>query len=105
MKFWLFLSVTLVLDILGMSFAKQYTLSDKWWWLALAIACFGALIIAFVQMLRLESLAFTNAIWAGFTALATVLIGWLIFGEKLSSVQLIGIVLIVGGVILLEIPR
>ena len=105
MKFWLFLSITLVLDILGMSFAKQYTITDKWWWLTLAIACFGALIIAFVQMLRLESLAFTNAIWAGFTALATVLIGWLIFGEKLSPIQLMGVILIVGGVILLELPR
>lgn len=105
MKFWIFLGITLVLDVVGMSFAKQYVNTDKWWWLALAIACFGLLIIAFTEMLRLESLAFTNAIWAGFTALATVIVGWIIFGEKLSPLQLGGIILIVGGVILLELPR
>ncbi len=105
MKFWIFLSITLVLDLVGISFAKQYVVSNKWWWLALAITFFGTMVIALVQMLRIESLAFTNAIWAGFTAIATVLIGWIIFGEKLSSLQLLGIVLIVGGVVLLELPK
>jgi small multidrug resistance pump len=105
MKFWIFFIITFSLDIVGMSFAKQYVVSNKWWWLALAIACFGTMIITLVQMLRIESLAFTNAIWAGCTALATVIIGWLVFGEKLSSLQLVGIVLIVGGVILLELPK
>lgn len=105
MKFWIFLIITLLLDVIGMSFAKQFVNTDKWWWLILAVLCFGGLIIAFTEMLRLESLAFTNAIWAGFTALATVLVGWIIFGEKLSTLQLGGIILIVGGVILLELPR
>jgi small multidrug resistance pump len=105
MKFWIFLLITLLLDVLGMSFAKQYVNTDKWWYLALAIVCFSTLIIAFVEMLRLESLAFTNTIWAGFTALSTVLIGWIIFGEKLSPIQLWGIALIVVGIVLLELPR
>ncbi len=105
MKFWIFLIITLILDVVGMSFAKQYTSTEKLYWLALAITCFIGLVFAFVQMLRIESLAFTNAIWAGLASISTVLIGWLIFDEKLSPLQLGGIVLIIGGVILLETPR
>lgn len=104
MKFWLFLAATLALDLIGVSLAKKYVTTDNTWWLVGAIALFGVMVVTLTQMLRLESLAITNAIWGGTTALGTVLIGWFVFHEKISTLQVLGIILVVGGVILLEWP-
>jgi multidrug transporter EmrE-like cation transporter len=105
MKFWLFMVATLLLDWIGVSMAKQYIVSNNWLWLAGGILCFSGLIITMIQLFRLENLAVANALWAGLAVVGMTIISWTLFGEKLSPVQIIGMVLVVGGIILLELPR
>lgn len=105
MKFWLIMVATLLLDWIGVTLTKKYVVTDDWFWLAGAILCFAGLVITMVQLFKIENLAVANAIWAGLAVTGMTIISWLYFGEKLSPVQVIGMVLVVGGVILLEMPR
>ncbi len=96
---------TLLLDWVGVTFAKKYVVTDEWVWLAGAILCFSGLAIAMVQLFKIENLAVANAIWAGLAVTGMTIISWLYFGEKLSPLQIFGMVFVVGGIILLELPR
>jgi small multidrug resistance pump len=48
-------------------------------------------------------LGIAYAIWAGVGVVLVALISWLVFRETLTLVQLAGIVLVIGGVTLLEL--
>ena len=105
MKFWLLMTATLLLDWTGVTLAKKYVITEEWYHLAGAMLCFAALAVAMVQLFRIENLAIANAIWAGLAIVGITLIGVFYFKEMLTPLQITGIVLIIGGVILLELPR
>lgn len=99
------MTATLLFDWIGVTMAKKYVVTDNYLWFAGAIACFIGLVIMMIQLFKIENLAVANAIWAGLAVVGMTIISWLYFGEKLSSVQIIGILLVISGVILLELPR
>ena len=105
MKFWLLMITTLIIDWTGVTLAKKYVVTDEWFWIAGSILCFAGLAVAMTELFKIENLAVANAIWAGLAVVGMTLISWLYFGEKLSPAQAVGMILIIGGVILLELPR
>lgn len=48
-------------------------------------------------------LGIAYAIWAGVGVILVVIISWLLFRESLTFVQIAGMVLVVGGVVMLEL--
>ena len=105
MKFWLLMAATIGLDWLGVSLGKQYIINDELLYLVGAALCFVGMLYTMIEMFRLENMAISNSIWAGLSVVGVTLIGVLYFGERLTPVQILGIVFVVGGVVLLELPR
>lgn len=63
---------------------------------------YGIAFYALSLALKTLSLGVAYAIWAGLGTALTAVVGFTIYKEKFSSKKLIGLVLIIGGVILLN---
>ncbi|MED3552986.1 DMT family transporter [Cytobacillus praedii] len=63
---------------------------------------YGIAFYALSLALKTLSLGVAYAIWAGLGTALTAIVGFTIYKEKFSSKKLIGLVLIIGGVILLN---
>ncbi|MDH3324634.1 MAG: SMR family transporter [Candidatus Peregrinibacteria bacterium] len=100
--FWIYLTATLVFDVVGMTFAKKYVLYNQNYFFVLALLSFLAVGFFMIQMLRFEGIAIANAIWAGMTVTATLLIGILYFKEQVSLLQIIGIMTVLVGIVMVE---
>jgi len=69
-------------------------------WLYLAIACYVGAFLAWMTILRQSTLsaAFTTS---ALVFVAVMLSSWLVFGEHIGALQLLGSAIIVGGILLL----
>lgn len=102
--FWAWLAATLVFDLAGMALGKKYILSQEPVFLLGAIVSFAILGYTMTRMLEFQVMAIANIIWAVAAAVLLILIGWAFFAEKMSWLQLAGIILCVVGVILIQWP-
>lgn len=103
MKFWLLMATTISLDWLGVALGKKYIINDELLYLSGAALCFLGMLYTMIQLFRLESMVASNAIWAGLSIVGITLIGVFYFKETLTPLQIIGIVLIIGGITILEL--
>ncbi len=102
---YLFLALAIVGEVIATTFLKLTSGEKSVWW-AYPIVVVGYL-FAFVMLSQTLSrgvpLGIAYAIWAGVGVLLVALISWLAFGELLTWQQLLGMALVVGGVVLLEL--
>jgi len=63
----------------------------------------GAFFLLSQSLTRGVPLGIAYAVWAGVGVVLVVLISWLLFKESLTWLQIVGMVLVVGGVVLLEL--
>lgn len=102
---YLFLALAIVGEVIATTFLKLTSGEKSVWW-AYPIVVVGY-IFAFVMLSQTLSrgvpLGIAYAIWAGVGVVLVALISWLAFGELLTWQQLLGMALVVGGVVLLEL--
>lgn len=102
---YIFLAIAIVGEVIATSFLKL-TSGDKavWWAYIVVIAGYAVAFTALSLSLgKGVPLGIAYAIWAGIGVVLVALISWLVFHEPLSLLQVAGIVLVVGGVTLLEL--
>lgn len=99
MKFLLSINYLVWLVLSGLFFAtgeffsKKFVLNTKTVFLiCLFIAYFFGVLSWLLALLQKNQLSIVGAIWSVISLLATVLIGILFFGEKLSAIGIIGII-------------
>jgi small multidrug resistance pump len=63
----------------------------------------GAFVLLQQSLTRGVPLGIAYAIWAGVGVVLVVVISWLLFKESLTLLQIAGMVLVIGGVLLLEL--
>jgi len=101
---YLFLALAIVGEVIATTFLKL-TSGDKQVWWAYPIVVVGY-VFAFAMLSQTLSkgvpLGIAYAIWAGVGVVLVAIISWLVFHETLSWQQLLGMVLVIGGVVLLE---
>ena len=101
---YVFLGLAIVGEVIATTFLK-FTSGEKAVWWAYAIVgvgyvfAFGMLSLALGRGVPLGT---AYAIWAGVGVVLVAVISWLAFGEALTWQQVLGIVLVTGGVVLLE---
>lgn len=85
-------------------------LSFKWWaetgrrlGLVVGLVVYGLALILFAHLLRRAALAVVLALWSGVAVILMALAGRWLFGEALSPRHILGILLVVGGIVLLQI--
>jgi small multidrug resistance pump len=102
---YLFLALAIVGEVIATTFLKLTSGEKSVWW-AYPIVVVGY-VFAFVMLSQTLSrgvpLGIAYAIWAGVGVVLVALISWLAFGELLTWQQLLGMALVVGGVVLLEL--
>lgn len=102
---YLFLAGAIVAEVIATTALKFATGDGS------KVVPYTIVVLGYVGAFVLLSLSLTNgvplgvayAIWAGIGVVLVVIISWLLFGESLSLLQIAGIVLVVGGVGLLEL--
>ena len=102
MKYWVFLFIAIIAEVIGTASLRQ---SDSFTKLVPSVIVFAGFGLSFYFLsltLKVIPIGIAYAVWSGFGLVLISLIGWKVFGEKLSIVSLLGIALILAGVIILH---
>ncbi|GAA3883359.1 hypothetical protein GCM10022381_26950 [Leifsonia kafniensis] len=102
---YLFLALAIVTEVIATTFLK-FTAGDnpKWWAYVIVVVGYLASFTALSQSLsRGVPLGIAYAIWSAIGVVCIVLVSWIFFKESLTWMQIVGLVLVIGGVGLLEL--
>jgi small multidrug resistance pump len=102
---YLFLALAITGEVIATTFLK-FTSGEKVIWWAYVIVGVGYVFSFWMLSLTLSRgvpLGIAYAVWAGVGVVLVAIISWLAFGESLTWQQLVGMGLVVGGVVLLEL--
>ncbi|WP_449537645.1 DMT family transporter [Ferdinandcohnia sp. Marseille-Q9671] len=102
MKSYLYLAISIIGELFGTAMLKM---SDGFTVIIPSAGVVVGYAISFYCLslcLRSIPLSLAYAIWSGVGTALTALLGVLIWGEVLSTLKILGIVLIIGGVVLLN---
>ena len=102
---YLYLAAAIVSEVIATSFLKFASGPKNVWWAYIIVAV--GYVLSFVLLsLTLRAgvpLGIAYAIWAGAGVVVVAVISWLVFHESLTWQQIVGMVLVIGGVGLLEL--
>lgn len=102
---YLFLAIAIVTEVIATIFLKFTAGENPKWW-AYAVVITGYASSFFMLSLALRNgmpLAIGYAIWSAVGVIIVSIASWLFFKEALTTVQIIGMVLVIVGVGLLEL--
>ena len=101
---YIFLALAIVSEVIATTFLKVTSGERAVWW-AYPIVVVGYILSFAMLSLTLQRgvpLGIAYAIWAGVGVVAVAIISWVVFHEALTWQQILGMVLVAGGVVLLE---
>lgn len=98
MKYWLFLSVAILAEVMGTSALKASDGFSKFWPSMLVICCYGVAFYFLSLTLRAIPVGVAYAVWAGVGIVLITMAGWLFFDQRLDFPAILGITLIVAGI-------
>jgi len=100
--YWLVLSA--VFFAIGEFFSKKFALGPRFTWGLLILLAYTLGTLAWLPaILQKNSLSIAGTIWSVMSLFATVLIGVIVFKEKLSVVGILGMILAVVSIFMLSI--
>jgi len=100
--FWLILSA--LFFAVGEFLSKKFALGPKFIYVALMLITYSLGVLAWLPaILQRNSLSIVGTMWSVLSLLTTILIGVLIFGEKIGTLGIIGMVTAVVSIILLSV--
>jgi multidrug transporter EmrE-like cation transporter len=100
--YWLLLSA--LFFAAGEFWSKKFALTPRPSYVVLAVAIYSLGVLAWLPaILQKNSLAIVGTIWSVMSLLATILIGVLIFSEKISLIGIAGVITAIIAIILLSI--
>ncbi len=103
MKFYLLLTALLIFDLIGLSLAKIWSIKLTPVYLIMTIICYAIMAIFLAFSFKYEGAAITNIIWVSLSAIGMTAIGYFIFHENITTLQFIGIGVIMIGLIIIRL--
>jgi quaternary ammonium compound-resistance protein SugE len=100
---WTALIIAGLLDVawaVSMKYAEGYT---RLGWTLLSLVFLGVFVFLLGRTLQVLPVGIAYSVWTGIGAVGTVIMGVLLFGESLSLLQVGGVALVLGGIILLKL--
>jgi multidrug transporter EmrE-like cation transporter len=98
------LVVSAIFFAVGEFLSKKFALSPRFLYVILILIIYSLGVLAWLPaILQRNSLSIVGTIWSVLSLLTTILIGVLIFGEKLSTLGIVGIIMAMLAIILLSI--
>ncbi|UJL46038.1 multidrug efflux SMR transporter [Virgibacillus sp. NKC19-16] len=102
MRAYIYLTIAVIFEVFATSMLK---LSEGFTILLPSIGVVFGYVLSFFCLglcLRVIPLSLAYAIWAGAGTAITAIIGGVVWGEVFSNLKILGIILIIGGVVLLN---
>jgi small multidrug resistance pump len=102
---YLYLAIAIITEVIG-TVALKYATEGNHRVVAYIVVTVGYVAAFFMlsqSLTRGVPLGIAYAVWAGVGVVLVVVISWVMFKESLTWVQIAGMVLVIGGVTLLEL--
>lgn len=93
-----------LIDIITESICKYYSITPNRSIILIITACilYGIQPLIFTSALKFEGMGITNVIWNVISTGLVIIVGVLLFEEKINSIQWIGIILSIVAIVLLS---
>jgi small multidrug resistance pump len=103
MSKWLILSAAIVAEVAGTSFLKASEGFTRLGPSVVVVVGYAAAFYLLSLTLKVIPVGVAYAIWSGVGVALIAVIGWIFFGQRLDLPAIIGMAMIVGGVIVLNV--
>lgn len=103
LKTYIFLILAIIAEIVAANALKSSNQFTKLWPSVLSLSCYGVSLFLLTLVLKKIPLGVTYAIWSGVGILFVALIGVLYHKEVLDWPAILGMSLIIGGVIIINL--
>lgn len=103
MNYWVLLGISIAAEIFGTTMLKHSDGFTKPAPTLAALCAFGVAFYLVSLVFRVLPVGIVYAIWSGVGIVATTLIAWLVFGQKPDLAAIVGMSMIVGGVIVINV--
>ena len=102
-KFYIYIAMINALDLLAILSGKMWYLKGNPLYLIGCCAGFAGAGFFFALSMKYGDMAIVNVLWIAISIILVALAGVFMFGEYLSIWQWIGMVVVIGGIVLLNV--
>ena len=99
MQSWIVLAAAIACEVAGTVFMKLSNSLTRWGWIPPMLVAYILALLGLALALRTIEVGIAYAVWAAAGTLLIAVIGILFFGESISLVKVIAIILVIVGVI------
>ena len=100
---YVFLGLAISLEVLGTTLLSLTDGFSRLWPSVGCLAAYAVSFMALAQTVRVIPVGVTYAMWSGLGTAAIVAVGVVALGESVNPVKLFGVVLVIGGVVVLNL--
>jgi small multidrug resistance pump len=100
---YLYLALAIVAEVIGTSALKASEGFTRLWPSVMVVICYGLAFYLLGLVLRSMPVGIAYAFWAGLGIVLVTLVGILVYGEKPDLPALLGLGMIVGGVVVIQV--
>lgn len=102
MKHWLLLFLAILSEVIATSALRASEGFTRLWPSVLVVSGYGAAFYLLSLTLQALPLGVAYAVWSGVGLALITVVGWVVYGQKLDTAAIIGMVLILAGVIVIN---
>ena len=103
MQSWIVLAAAIACEVAGTVFMKLSNSLTRWVWIPPMLFAYILALLGLALALRTIEVGIAYAVWAAAGTLLIALVGILFFGESLSLIKVVAIILVIAGVVGLNI--
>ena len=100
---WFLLAVAIVAEVIATSTLKSTEGFTRLWPSVVVVLCYETAFILLSLTLKKIPVGIVYAVWSGVGVALITLVAWFFLGQALSATDLMGLALIVGGVVVINI--
>ena len=99
MQSWIVLAAAITCEVAGTVFMKLSNSLTRWVWIPPMLFAYILALLGLALALRTIEVGIAYAVWAATGTLLIALVGVVFFGESLSLIKVVAIVLVIAGVV------
>ena len=100
---WLMLGVAIVAEVIATSTLKSTEGFTRLWPSVVVVICYETAFVLLSLTLKKIPVGIVYAVWSGAGVALITLVAWFFLGQALSAADLMGLALIVGGVVVINV--
>ncbi len=100
---WFLLFVAIVAEVIATSTLKSTEGFTRLWPSVVVVVCYEIAFILLSLSLKKIPVGVVYAVWSGVGVALITLVAWLFLGQRLDALGVVGVALIVGGVVVINV--